>query len=100
MLENEGRSGTNKAGADKGFFGYTVDNKYYVTVMGNIFTVLIKMDSVTSSNVNPCVLNDNEFFQSGTTTKESAIATLMRSLNVRFGNYCVIRVEISRLVSA
>ena len=40
----------------------TIDNEYYVTGMGNSFTVLIEMYSVTSSNLKLCVLNVNEFF--------------------------------------
>ena len=42
--------------------GLTIDNEYYVTGMGNTFTVLIQMYSVTSTNLKPCVLNVNEFF--------------------------------------
>ena len=34
-----------------------IDNEYYVTGMGNIFTVLTEIYSVTSSNLKPCVLN-------------------------------------------
>ena len=39
-----------------------IDNEYYVTGMGNAFTVLIEMYSVTSLNLKLCVLNANEFF--------------------------------------
>ena len=45
-----------------GILHWTIDNEYYVTGMGNTFTVLIEMYSVTSSNLKPCVLNVNEFF--------------------------------------
>ena len=41
---------------------FIIDNEYYVTGMGNTFTVLIEMYSVTSSSLKPCVLNVNEFF--------------------------------------
>ena len=40
----------------------TIDNEYYVTGMGNTFTVVIEMYSTMSSNLKPCVLNVNEFF--------------------------------------
>ena len=39
----------------------SIDNDYYVAVMGNTFTVL-EMYRVTSSNMKPCVLKVNEFF--------------------------------------
>ena len=41
----------------------TVDNKYYVTGMGNIFMVLIIIYSVVSSNLRPSMLKVNKFFQ-------------------------------------
>ena len=53
--------GTNTINLDTTFY-CIIDNEYYVTGMGNIFTVLIEMYSVTSSNLKPCVLNVNEFF--------------------------------------
>ena len=40
----------------------SIDNKYYVTGRGNIFTILIETCSVTSSNLKPCPLNVNGFF--------------------------------------
>ena len=40
-------------------YGLSIDNEYYVTGMGNAFTVLIEMYSVTSLNLKLCVLNAN-----------------------------------------
>ena len=38
------------------------DNEYYVPGIGNAFTVLVQMYSVTSLNLKLCVLNVREFF--------------------------------------
>ena len=41
-------------------FSYIIDNKYYVSWIGNLYTVLYLTHRVTSSTVTPCVLNVNE----------------------------------------
>ena len=58
--------------------------------MVHVHHVLIKMYSMMSSNLKPHVLNGNEYiFLNGTVRKGSAIATLVRLLNIRFEGYCV-----------
>ena len=61
-LSEQLNTGINASCKPKQSFSWTIDNEYYVTGMGNAFTVLIETYNVTSLNLKLCVLNVNEFF--------------------------------------
>ena len=61
-------------------FSQILHNEYYVTGMGNLFTVMYKIYTVSSSTVRPFVLKVNE----STVKSEGAAAAVLHSLNGSF----------------